>query len=176
MLSIRPFCVTTDMPEVYKWLEQQAGLSFDREESPRSELQQSYIDILQSNYSQALVCLLDHRPICQLDIGRAVFNEVFMYTDTAEGDYSFRMIMSPYATVRDAYVDVIGVFLRYFFSFEHVRRVLTYLPVYDEWSNHLLKNAGFAYLDTRRTLYGAVNLYECAGFSEPAKAYIQKNP
>jgi hypothetical protein len=87
-----------------------------------------------------------------------------MYTDTTDGDYSFRLIMSPYATTRNAYVNVIRAFLEYFFSFKSVKRVLTYLPVHDEWANHLLKNAGFRYLDTRRVLYGAVNLYECGGF------------
>jgi hypothetical protein len=200
-LSIRPFCVTTDMSAVCNWLGQELGMEFGqgggrgREAEagqewesgmgpelergvgpepgvgPEWELRKVYIDILQSGDSQSLLCLLDKRPVCALDIGRAALNEVFMYRDTADGDYSFRMILSPYVTLRNAYVDVVQTFLDYFFSFPNVKRVLTYLPVYDEWGNHLLQCAGFHYLDTGRTLSGAVNLYACAAPCGPGKGH-----
>src|SRR5262249_36053362 len=96
-LAIRPFCVSTDMEVIYNWLEQQLGIDFRSEDSPKAELTQSYVDILQSDYAQSFLCLLDERPVCQLDIGKASFNEVFMYTDPDERDYGFRFIMSPYA-------------------------------------------------------------------------------
>jgi hypothetical protein len=160
-LMIRPFCVGTDMDLLCGWLELQTGISFRKEEGPRPELKQSCIDILQSNHSQSLMCLLDDRPVCQADISKAPYNEVFMYLDTNAGDYAFRLIMSPYATVRNAYVSIVRAYLEYLFSFEEVGRVITYLPVYDEWSNHLLKNAGFRYMDTKKILSGVINLYEC---------------
>jgi len=160
-LTLRPFCITTDMDPLCGWLEQQTGISFGKEDGPRQELSQACIDILESNYSQSLLCLLDNRPVCQSDICKAPFNEIFMYLDACAGDYAFRPIMSPYATLRNAYVNIVRTYLEYMFSFEEVRRVIAYLPVYDEWSNHLLKNAGFGYLDTKQILSGVVNLYEC---------------
>lgn len=160
-LTIRPFCVTTDMDALYGWLEEQAGLSLHDKDSPRKELLQTCIDILESNYSQSLLCLLDDKPVCQADIYKAPFNEIFMYVDSRAGDFAFRPIMSPYVTLRNAYVNIVKAYLEYLFSFEAVERVVTYLPVYDEWSNHLLKNAGFEYLDTKQILSGVSNLYEC---------------
>jgi hypothetical protein len=160
-LSIRHLCVTTDMETVYDWLDRQLGVRFWTVDGPRPELMQCYIDILQSDHSQSLMCLMDERPVCQLDVGKAAINEVFMYTDVLDGDYSFRAIVSPYVDVRNAYGNIIKTFLEYCFSFRHVQRVLTYLPASDEWTNHLLETAGLTYLDTQRTLQGAVNLYEC---------------
>jgi hypothetical protein len=160
-LTIRPFCVTTDMEVLYGWLEQQMGMQFWKKDSPRQELLQSYTDILESTYSQSLVCLLDNRPVCQMDISQAPYNEVFMYLDAGKSDYAMWLIMSPYVTVRNAYSNIVKSCLEYFFSFEGPERIITYLPAHDEWSNHLLKNAGFEYLDTKQMLSGVVNLYEC---------------
>ncbi len=160
-LTIRPFCVSTDMEVLYGWLEQQTGMRFWEKDSPRQELLQSYTDILESAYSQSLLCLLDDRPACQMDISQTPYNEVFMYLDAGKGDYALWLIMSPYVTVRNAYANIVKACLEYFFSFDGSERIITYLPAYDEWSNHLLKNAGFAYLDTKQMLSGVVNLYEC---------------
>lgn len=160
-LTIRPFCVTTDMDALCGWLEQQTGISFRKKENPRAELLQSCIDVLESGYSQSLLCLLDERPVCQLDISKAPYNEVFMYLDAVDGDHALRLIMSPYVTVRNAYVNVMRTYLEYLFAFDEVERVIAYLPAYDEWSNYLLKNAGFEYLDTKQMVSGVINLYEC---------------
>jgi len=160
-ISIRPFCVSTDMELLYGWLEQQIGMQFWKKDNPRQELLQSYADILASTYSQSLLCLLDDRPACEMDVSQAPYNEVFMYLDAGKGDYALWLIMSSYVTVRNAYANIVKACLEYLFSFEGPERVITYLPAYDEWSNHLLKNAGFEYLDTKQMLSGVVNLYEC---------------
>lgn len=159
-LVIRPFCITTDMNVLFGWLEQQMGIQFWKEGSPRQELLQSYRDILESDHSQSLLCLLDDRPVCLLDISRAPYSEVFMYVDACPNDYSIWLIMSAYVTVRSAYVNVVQAYVEYFFSSGNVQRIITYQPAYDEWSNHLLKNAGFVYLDTKKMFSGVVNLYE----------------
>jgi hypothetical protein len=160
-LTIRPFCVSTDMDPVCSWLEQQLGIAFWKEDGLRPELLKSYIDALESSFSQSFFCLLDDRAVCQADISKALYNEIFMHLDAGSGDYALRLTMSPYVTVRNAFANIVKAHLEYFFSFEDVERVLTYLPASDEWTNHLLKNAGFDYLDTKRMLPGIVNLYEC---------------
>jgi hypothetical protein len=160
-LAIRAFCVTTDMDAVCGWLEQHLGVSFWKEDSLKPELLQSYIDMLESSYSQSYFCLLDNRAVCQADISKALYHEIAMYMHVVPRDYALRMTMSPYVTVRNAYENIVRAYLEYFFSFEEVGRVVTYLPASDEWSNHLLKNAGFSYLDTRQMLTGVMNLYEC---------------
>jgi hypothetical protein len=149
------------MELLYGWLEQQMGMQFWKEDGPKQELLQTYTDILESTYSQSLMCLLDDRPACQMDISQAPYNEVFMYLDAGKGDYALLLIMSSYVTVRNAYANVVKACLEYFFSFEGLERIITYLPAYDEWSNHLLTNAGFEYLDTKQMLAVVVNLYEC---------------
>jgi hypothetical protein len=159
-LSIRPLCVTTDMEIVYGWLEQQMGIQSWKDDSPKPELLQSYIDILESTFSQSLLCLLDDQPVCQIDISQTPYNEVFMYLDVGKGDYALWLIMSCHVTIHNAYVNIVKACLEYFFSFGDVERVITYLPTYDEWANHLLMNAGFTYLDTKQMLTGVVNIYE----------------
>jgi hypothetical protein len=148
------------MEVLYGWLEQQMGMQFWKANGARQELLHSYTDSLESNFSQSLLCLLDDRPVCQMDISRAPYNEVFMHLDAEEGDHALWMIMSPYATVRNAYGNIVEAALEYFFSFETTSRIITYLPAYDEWSGHLLMNAGFKYLDTEKMLTVVVNLYE----------------
>lgn len=164
-LSIRHLCVATDMETVYEWLDRQMESRYWQDGGPRTELMQCYIDVLQSDHSQSLICLKDEQPVCQLDIGNAAINEVFMYADTREGDYAFRTIFSPDLELRNTYVNIIKTFVEYFFSFADVKRVLTYLPAGDDWTNHLMENAGLSYLDTQRTLFGAVNLY---AFADPS--------
>jgi len=161
-LVIRPFCIATDMEVLFGWLEQQMGIQFWRENSPRQELLQSYKDVLESDHSQSLLCLLDDRPVCLVDISRAPYSEIFMYLDSCSNDYSIWLIMSAYVTVRNAYVNIVQAYLDYFFSSDNVQRIVTYQPAYDEWSNHLLRNAGFRYLDTKKMFSGVVNLYECS--------------
>lgn len=161
-MCIRPLCVTTDMDTVYNWLDRQLGVRFWQDGGPKPELIRCYVDMLRSDHSQPFLCLMDDQPVCQLDVGKATFNEVFMYTDAVDGDYSFRTIVDPDMELRNAYVNIIKTFVSYFFSFDHVKRVLTYLPAGDNWANHLLENAGLTYVDTRRTLNGPVNLYACA--------------
>src|SRR5258708_5321373 len=78
-LAIRPFCVATDMDPVCSWLEQQLGIAFWKEDGLRPELLQSYIDVLQSSFSQSLFCLLDDRAVCQADICKALHNEISMH-------------------------------------------------------------------------------------------------
>jgi hypothetical protein len=160
-LIIRPFCVTTDLDMVCGWLEQQLEISFQGEDSPRSELLQSYVDMLQSDYAQSFFCLLDERGVCQADVMEASYSDIAMYLDARSGDYVLRLTMSTYATVRNAYEQIVNAYLEYLFSFKEVHRVLTWLPAHDEWSNHLLKGAGFIYLDTRQMLSGVANIYEC---------------
>lgn len=160
-LCIRPLCVSTDIELVCSWLSHQLGTHSWQEGGPKPELMQCYIDMLKSDYSQSFLCLMDEQPVCQVDVGKAIFNEVFMYIDTQDNDYVFRMIISPEVKLRNAYVNIVRTLLEYFFSFREVGRVLTCLPANDDWINHLLESAGLAYLDTRRTIYGVVNLYGC---------------
>ena len=160
-LTIRPFCVTTDLDMICEWLEEQLGVSFQGEGNPKEELQQSYVDMSASTYAQSFLCLLDTRAICQADVMEFQYSDLALYLNSEGNDYFIRLTMSDYATMRNVYEHVVNTMLEYLFSFDEVQRVLTYLPAHDEWSNHLLSQAGFIYLDTRQLFSGVVNIYEC---------------
>jgi len=160
-ITIRPFCVTTDLELICGWLEEQLDISFQGENNPREELRQSYIDLAASTYAQSFLCLLDDKAICQADVMEFLYSDLALYLNSDANDYFIRLTMSDYATMRNVYEHIVNAMLEYLFSFDEVQRVLTYLPVQDEWSNHLLKEAGFVYLDTRQLFSGVVNIYEC---------------
>jgi len=75
-----------------------------------------------------------------------------------KSDYAMWLIMFV-CNVRNAYSNIVKSCLEYFFLWRARADKLTCR--HDEWSNHLLKNAGFEYLDTKQMLSGVVNLYEC---------------
>jgi hypothetical protein len=160
-LLIRPFCVTTDLDEVCRWIEREQGSPGPIENSRSELLLQSYVESLQSTFSQPLFCLSNDVGVCQADISKALNQEVSMHLDTNEGDYTFQMIMAPYPNIPKTYVNIVKTYLEYFFSFDEVKRVLTFLPVSDEWNNHLMECAGFRYLDTLQMISGTCNLCEC---------------
>jgi hypothetical protein len=159
-VTLRPFNVVTDLDLMCDWLEQQSGISFQGENSPREQLKQTYLGISASSWGQSFICLLDDKPVCQADVAELSYSDLALHMSASDQDYCLTLTMPSKAPTLHVYKRVVNTLLEYILSFEEVKRVLTYLPFHDDWSNFLFQDVGFIYRDTVQLLSVVVNIYE----------------
>ena len=162
-LIIRPFFIPVDLPVIFDWHTKRYAGRIWKNVSPRAELSQTYQEILESDYAQSFMCHLNDTPICQVDIERVIDNELFRQDMILSGDYQIRIVVSPQLRkFKHAFVNVVRLFLEYFFSFREVHRVLTHLDEEYQQANKLLFKAGFDFLERVQRSDHMANLYGCS--------------
>lgn len=144
IFSLRPFCIPSDLPVIYSWLQQYCRAPERNPFTPVQQLLETYHALLTADYSQSLLAEVDGNPLLQIDIIRADQDEISLKANIEPGDYCIHFLLSPH------FPEPIGYFagalnrcLYSFFSFPGIRRIYCKTPAGDKRSNYLLQEAGF---------------------------------
>ena len=159
-ISVRALCLATDVPVIYKWMSYQyAGPLLTKEVPPR-ELEESYSSMMESDFAQPFMGLVNDVPVCQVDIYKTLQDAISLYYNARPGDYGLHLVIAPLA-VQENIALLIRACLEYFFSFPEVGRVIADIETKNEWTNTLFKMAGFRCTQKIRIPYKTANLYVC---------------
>jgi hypothetical protein len=163
-ITVRPFCTATDLPILFKWMSREfAGPLLTRDRPPH-ELEESYASMIESDFAQPFMGLINDVPICQLDIYKAQQDAISLSYPARPGDYSLQLVVAPLA-VQDNMVFLIKACLEHFFSFPEVGRILVNVDDSSEYNNQLFKKAGFRGLYDVSNNYRYCSLYVCTASS-----------
>jgi len=171
-ISVRPFCVATDVPVLYKWMSQEyAGPLLSRTQPPQ-ELEESYACMIESDFAQPFMGLINDVPICQVDVYKTQQDAISLYYNARPGDYGIQLMLAPLAIQQNILL-LIRTCLEYFFSFPEVGRIIADIDTRNEWSNTLFKKAGFRSTQNIQASYKSSTLYICTRNSFRQAAAVQ---
>jgi len=159
-ISVRALQLATDVPVIYKWMSYQyAGPLLDRDVPPR-ELEESYSSMIESDFAQPFMGLVNDVPVCQVDVYKTQQDALSLYYPARPGDYGLQLVLAPLA-IQNNMVLLVTACLEYFFSFPEVGRVVADIETRNEWTNTLFKSCGFRSSQKIRTSYKTSTLYIC---------------
>ena len=157
-LTVRPFCVATDISILFKWMSQEyAGPLLTRSRPPH-ELEESYVSMIESDFAQPFMGLVNEIPVCQMDIYKMQQDVLSLSYPARPGDYGLQLVVAP-LTVQDNMLRLIQACLEYFFSFPEVGRIIVNIEEGNEYNRQLFKRAGFRSLYDIRATYRSSSLY-----------------
>jgi len=159
-ISVRPFCVATDVPILYKWMSQEYAGPLLSHTQPPQELEESYACMIECDFAQPFMGLVNDVPICQMDVYKTQQDAISLYYDARPGDYGIQLVLAPLA-IQENMIVLIKTCLEYFFSFPEVGRIVADIDTSSEWTNMLFKKAGFRSLQNIQTSYKSSTLYVC---------------
>ena len=159
-ISVRALCLATDVPVIYKWMTYQyTGPLLTRAVPPR-ELEESYSSMIESDFAQPFMGLVNDVPVCQVDIYKTLQDAISLYYDARPGDYGLQLVVAPLA-IQENIAILIRTCLEYFFSFPEVGRIIADIETKNEWTNTLFKRTGFRCIQKVKIPYKTANLYVC---------------
>lgn len=159
-ISVRPLCIATDLPVLYKWMRQEyAGPLLSRPQSLH-QLEEFYTCMIESDFAQPFMGLIDGVPVCQVDVCKTQQDAISLYYNARPGDYHIQLVSAPLAIQQNMTL-LVRTCLEYFFSFPEVGRIVADVDTGNEWSNTLFKKAGFRSAQKIQTPYKSSTLYIC---------------
>jgi len=159
-VSVRPLCIATDVPVVYKWLcREYAGPLLSRNQPPH-ELEESYACMIESDFAQPFMGLINDVPVCQVDVYKTQQDAISLYYNARPGDYGIQLVLAPLA-IQQNMILLVRTCLEYFFSFPEVGRIIADIDIANEWNHTLFKKAGFRSAQKIQTPYKSSTLLIC---------------
>jgi len=159
-ISVRPLCIATDLPVLYKWMSQEyAGLLLSHLQPPH-EMEEFYATMIESDFAQPFMGLINDVPVCQIEVCKTQQDAISLYYNARPGDYRIQMVSAPLAVQQDMIL-LVRTCLEYFFSFPEAGRIVADIDTENEWNNTLFKKAGFHSTQKIQMPYGSSTLYIC---------------
>ncbi len=152
-LSIRPFCVSTDLPLIYN-REAADFLVADL-------IAASYGYSGESSFARSYMVTLDNNtPLCEVDLCCALQDELCDHYRAVAGDFVMRLLpASPGRPGRRTFTNLIRTCLDFFELLPEVKRVFIESEVENTWQHGLLLNAGFRFRYKIRHEYKTTYLF-----------------
>jgi GNAT acetyltransferase-like protein len=158
--SVRILQPGRDIPVIYRWMSMEYADSLVARNRPPDKLDESYTCMLESDFTQPYMGLVNDIPVCELDISKARMNLTGLYYPAQKGDYCVNLLLAPLVSQDHAFT-LLHLWMKYFFSFPEVDRILTDIESGSEWLQTLFKRAGFNYLQKISLPYKEAELYGC---------------
>jgi RimJ/RimL family protein N-acetyltransferase len=161
-ISIRRFDTDNDSGFVSDWINRAYSLHNTEDCKTTAQLIDTYLMMLQSDFAQPFIILLDEIPVCLAEIYAGPYHELSLHTNIEEGDYILELLMAPFKKRnRDTVLLILQTCLHYFFSFAEVKRVIGQPHTGDKDLNTAMPEAGFEFTGKLEMAYKTANLYEC---------------
>jgi hypothetical protein len=154
-ISLRPFCITRDMPALYTWM-RKPGRAVNA-------VAISYLYADHSDFTRSFMALKNNRiPLCQIDICNAEKDELYELYPASPGDYVIRLIMNTNKrTVRDLHIKALQTSIEYFFLFPEIRKIIAQPETDNKLYNEILYKSGFQFEDQVYNQYTMSNVFVC---------------
>jgi hypothetical protein len=152
-LSLRPFNVFTDLPVIYN-RESETG-------DTDLLIAASYVYTRESSFARSYMVLLDqHFPVCEVDICRALQDEICDYFKAEQGDYIIRLLSASPRRIRQRlFTSLLETCLGYFLEFSEIKRIFIESDTENTWQHDLLLKCGFRFREKISQEYKTSNLY-----------------
>lgn len=164
--SVRILQPGRDIPVIYRWMSMEYADSLVARNSPPDRLDESYTCMLESDFTQPYMGLVNDIPVCELDICKARMSLTGIYYPAQKGDYSVNLLLAPLVS-QDHALALMHIWMKYFFSFPEVDRIVTDIEKGSEWLHTLFSRAGFSFLQEIQLPYKEADLYACTRDSFP---------
>jgi hypothetical protein len=175
-IAIRPLCLHTDIETIFDWVNLEfARQMWQKDNGPMRQLKQTYELILQSDFAQSFVAVMNDSLVCQLDVYNAAKNEISLVYQDLPGDYGINILMSPaFDKASGLSVCILQTFLEYFFTMDEVHRIIGEPSIDDLPANELLMILGFQLQKKINLSYKYANLHTCtrANFREAICTFV----
>lgn len=157
-ISLRPFCVTRDMPVITNWAWKISKAA--------DMVAASYMYTGDSDFARSFMVLINNRyPVFQIDISNAAKDELFESYSHTPGDYIIRFLLnSDKKKIRPLHVKAMQTCIEFFFSHIEIKRLIAEPDTSNKLHNELLQKAGFSFKEKIHHQYSVSNLYV---FSRP---------
>jgi hypothetical protein len=159
-LTVRPFCVATDTSIVFKWMSREFAGPLLTMSHPPQELEELYTSMIESDFAQPFMGLVNDTPVCQMDIYKTQQDIISLNYPARAGDFRLQLIVAP-LTAQDNMIVLLRTCLEHFFSFPEVGRIIVDMEAGDIYLRQLFKKMGFRSLHEVRGAYGSSSLYVC---------------
>lgn len=138
-LSIRPFCVSTDLPVIYN----RESTDFQVADL----IAASYDFSGESSFARSYMVTLDNNmPLCEVDLCCALQDELCDHYRAIAGDFVMRLLpASPVRPGRRIFTNLLRTCLDFFELLPEVKRVFVESEIENHWQHPLLLNAGFRF-------------------------------
>ena len=153
-LSLRQFDLFSDLPVMYN-RKTDASLVADL-------IAATYVYTRESSFAQSYMILLDHSlPVCEVDICRALQDEVCDHYRAESGDYIMRLLpVSPRRIRRRLFTSLLETCIEYLLSLPKIKRIFLEGESENTWQHELLLKAGFKFRGRIVQEYKSSNLYQ----------------
>jgi len=154
-ISLRPFCITHDMPALYSWI-RKPGRAVNA-------VAISYLYADHSDFTRSFMALVNNRtPVCQIDICNAEKDELYELYPASPGDYVIRVMMNTRKrTARDLHIKALQTSIEYFFQFPEIRKIIAQPEMDNKLYNEILYKSGFQFEDQVYNQYTVSNVFVC---------------
>jgi acetyl CoA:N6-hydroxylysine acetyl transferase len=159
VISMRPFSPDTDMPVIQKWINEDCGGQAFSGQEP-DLLGDIYAGIAGSDAARIFIGMVDDSPICEIEMYKVRQHAISLAYEAQASDYYLDLLPAP-ATPQQHMSELLNNAMEYFFSFSEVGRIMAEADIRNEWTNRLLKSAGFHFYKRIRAPYKNSNLYFC---------------
>lgn len=152
-LSLRPFCVLTDLTAIYS-REPAETLSGDL-------IAASYMYTRESSFASSYMVLVDqHLPVCEVDICRAMQDEICDYFKAEPGDHIIRLLPASPRRIRQRFFTcMLQACIEYFLTIPEIKRLFIESDTENAWQHELLLKSGFRLREKICQEYKDTNLY-----------------
>ena len=161
-ISIRPFCIETDFPLAYEWVSRTYEPHYWKMSGPAKQLEDTYRLMLEADFAQPFIVLLNNQPVCLLDIYQGLYHELSLYYNMQPDDYAIQYLLAPHKKTDKALAAcIMETCLHYFFSFREVKRIISDPHIFDTMMNEVVRQTGFRLITKLDTPYKRAYLYFC---------------
>ena len=160
-IAMRPFCLNTDFTFAYEWMRRAYAPRIWQTNSAVKQLEETYSLMLQSDFAQPFVVLVNKTPICLADVYHGKHHELSLYYDLKPDDFVIQFLMGPRKKKEHALTAcILQTCIEYCFSFSEVKRLISEPNVWDKDLNEAMVQAGFKLIQKIDMVYKTSNLYE----------------
>ena len=164
-ISLRPFCIHTDMPLVYNW-------AWKYHAAPEL-IAASYRYTSESSFACSYMALLNDRtPIGEIDICHAIQDELCDHYKALPGDFIMRLIIPGRHLSKQLQIHLIQTCTEYFFENPRIERIIAEPELASRPYDEIMMRSGFRFLQKIYQSYKISNLYYCTRDSIPKKRTI----
>lgn len=162
-IALRPFCLNTDFSFAYEWMRRTYAPRVWQTNSAVKQLEETYSLMLQSDFAQPFVVLVNSVPVCLADVYMGRNHELSLYINNIkEDDFVVQLLMGPRKKKEQTLTTcILQTCQHYFFSFPEVKRLISEPNIWDKDLNDAMVQTGFRFLQKTDMVYKTANVYEC---------------
>lgn len=161
LIAIRSFNVEHDFSYAQEWICKQYALQNKPGVHSIGQWMQTYTMMLQSDFMQPLMLLLNDHPVCLADVYYGQLHELSLQIDMQQQDYVIELLTAPLKKKQqDILPFLIQTCLHYIYSFSEVNRIISEPNVLDVELNTAMQQSGFRFMHQLELSYKTASLYE----------------